>query len=718
MPGVFKDVFQYFTTTQPVNKQYNISLRAFSGSWNNQSSEVLGYNAIWDNSEYPSDTPTAFTVATSSIGDEHGGSITGHASPNFHSRDIYNSVHSTFYNKVGELNVGPTGLFQEIGTHYTYISDLFKEYDSYIINVDPSNYAYQLDREKFYGDYYEYWANRSLRNTKFGYYPRTFVNTVISESQFRDELQTGVPFYKKIKKAYPDMDRWFSTEARVISIPQRLFGTGIQPNTLRIESGSVIITDDGLGNLRDESRANHIISSSRSTLLDFDFANMFLIQKNRQLNNLNTSQSVIINSGSRYPNRLTVDRSWYGGNDFEIHRFHDRIDYGIKKAYIDFPGYLDRKNRVNKNPLLFTTKLNTLGNFSQSKDYSVYCRFRLPQSQSEYSAPYNWLFGKGKPHSIPNAVYPHTQSTYPRTPFQVKVWNDTGGVGDLVVGTYTIGGQGDTSLDGKVEFMKSDLEGQAFLTSSTSLNDGVWHDLVINSTGSKLEMWIDAQLVATSSAEDPHSPNPISGPIHYTPVDDYGNSYANNLWIAAGVDANYVASFENNTTGQLVQRGYNITKDVEAPCSCSIQNFKLWNKALNSNEISFLTNQISGSQTPYIGNVFYETGMVVITDPSSSYKKIPDNANIWFANQHEITEHEYLCTIDKSEFNVSTNPSLLANQLTKEFKPIVSSSAFTPYISTIGLYNNDNELLVIGKLGQALKKVSNYDINIVVRFDT
>ncbi len=198
MPGVFKDVFQYFTTTQPVNKQYNISLRAFSGSWNNQSSEVLGYNAIWDNSEYPSDTPTAFTVATSSIGDEHGGSITGHASPNFHSRDIYNSVHSTFYNKVGELNVGPTGLFQEIGTHYTYISDLFKEYDSYIINVDTSNYAYQLDREKFYGDYYEYWANRSLRNTKFGYYPRTFVNTVISESQFRDELQTGVPFYKKI----------------------------------------------------------------------------------------------------------------------------------------------------------------------------------------------------------------------------------------------------------------------------------------------------------------------------------------------------------------------------------------------------------------------------------------------------------------------------------------------------------------------------------------
>ena len=105
MPGVFKDVFQYFTTTQPVNKQYNISLRSFSGSWNNQSSEVLGYNAVWDNSEYPSDTPTAFTVATSSIGDEHGGSITGHASPNFHSRDIYNSVHSTFYNKVGELNV-------------------------------------------------------------------------------------------------------------------------------------------------------------------------------------------------------------------------------------------------------------------------------------------------------------------------------------------------------------------------------------------------------------------------------------------------------------------------------------------------------------------------------------------------------------------------------------------------------------------------------------
>ena len=73
--------------------------------------------------------------------------------------------------------------------------------------------------------------------------------------------------------------------------------------------------------------------SNKSPLLDFDFANMFLIQKNKHLSNLNTSQSIVINSGSRYPNRLTVDRSWFKGNDFEIHRFHDRIDYGTKMTY-------------------------------------------------------------------------------------------------------------------------------------------------------------------------------------------------------------------------------------------------------------------------------------------------------------------------------------------------------------------------------------------------
>ena len=61
---------------------------------------------------------------------------------------------------------------------------------------------------------------------------------------------------------------------------------------------------------------------------------------------------------------------------------------------------------------------------------------------------------------------------------------------------------------------------------------------------------------------------------------------------------------------------------------------------------------------------------------------------------------------------------LVLTLLTKEFKTLVSSSAFTPYITTVGLYNEQNELLVIGKLGQPLKKTKKYDINIVVRFDT
>ena len=231
-------------------------------------------------------------------------------------------------------------------------------------------------------------------------------------------------------------------------------------------------------------------------------------------------------------------------------------------------------------------------------------------------------------------------------------------------------------------------------------------------------MYLDATLVATSSASNPNSPNPIRHAIHYTPVDDYGNTLANNLWVGAAVETSYVNSQVNSSTGNTVQRGFQLSRTIQGPCSCSISNFKLWNRALNSDEITFLTNQKSGSLTPYVGNIFYENGLAIITNPSSSYREVPKACNMWLSNNNSITEHEYLCNIDKEEFNVSTNPSLLADQITKEFKPMVSSSAFTPYITTVGLYNNHNELLVIGKLGQPLKKTKKYDINIVVRFDT
>jgi hypothetical protein len=65
------------------------------------------------------------------------------------------------------------------------------------------------------------------------------------------------------------------------------------------------------------------------------------------------------------------------------------------------------------------------------------------------------------------------------------------------------------------------------------------------------------------------------------------------------------------------------------------------------------------------------------------------------------------------------NPSLrLDKDLNSEIPDTyVSNPSFTPYITTVGMYNNRGELLAIGKLGTPIKKRNDVDLTIIVRFD-
>ena len=47
----------------------------------------------------------------------------------------------------------------------------------------------------------------------------------------------------------------------------------------------------------------------------------------------------------------------------------------------------------------------------------------------------------------------------------------------------------------------------------------------------------------------------------------------------------------------------------------------------------------------------------------------------------------------------------------------VTGSAFQPYITTVGLYNDANELIAVGKMGQPIPKSANTEMTIVVKID-
>ena len=89
-----------------------------------------------------------------------------------------------------------------------------------------------------------------------------------------------------------------------------------------------------------------------------------------------------------------------------------------------------------------------------------------------------------------------------------------------------------------------------------------------------------------------------------------------------------------------------------------------------------------------------------------------------FKSVNTLYEHEVVCTIEKNKFNNTQNLSSLLyynNSLT--IKPYVSGSTFTPYITTIGLYNDNHDLVAVAKLATPLKKRKDVDVNVIIRFD-
>ena len=112
--------------------------------------------------------------------------------------------------------------------------------------------------------------------------------------------------------------------------------------------------------------------------------------------------------------------------------------------------------------------------------------------------------------------------------------------------------------------------------------------------------------------------------------------------------------------------------------------------------------------------------MIVISDMSGSYTNLLTDytLNLDATTEHNI--HNYQCVVEDEQFNMTYNPSARVNfdRNNPKLKGFATSSNFTPYITTIGLYNDFNELLAIAKLANPVKSPSDIDIVFNVQFDT
>ena len=89
--------------------------------------------------------------------------------------------------------------------------------------------------------------------------------------------------------------------------------------------------------------------------------------------------------------------------------------------------------------------------------------------------------------------------------------------------------------------------------------------------------------------------------------------------------------------------------------------------------------------------------------------------NISFNNTTELNSTIYFCRANNLEFNYSANPTYLdASKLVVKNNP---GDTPVSYITTIGMYSADNELLATAKLSEPLKKTPDDEFTLRVRLD-
>jgi len=89
--------------------------------------------------------------------------------------------------------------------------------------------------------------------------------------------------------------------------------------------------------------------------------------------------------------------------------------------------------------------------------------------------------------------------------------------------------------------------------------------------------------------------------------------------------------------------------------------------------------------------------------------------NVSFNNTTEINSSIYFCRVPHNMYNHSSNPTYLSSSTIR----VKSVNTDTPvsYITTIGLYSSDNELLAVAKLSEPLRKDPTNEITLRVRLD-
>lgn len=117
-----------------------------------------------------------------------------------------------------------------------------------------------------------------------------------------------------------------------------------------------------------------------------------------------------------------------------------------------------------------------------------------------------------------------------------------------------------------------------------------------------------------------------------------------------------------------------------------------------------------------VGDIIYTHGHVIITDETTAAELDVQTYTIGWQSSHTVYTHNYRCKVNESQLNYSQNACIKSGS-NGDVYDFATGSYFQPYVTTVGLYNDADELVAVGKLAQPVPKSRYTDMTFVVNFD-
>jgi len=495
-----------------------------------------------------------------------------------------------------------------------------------------------------------------------------------------------------------NVEKFIFMTASVFTIPYHEMGERIKPGTVTLSTyvtGSttnlsnanfdITSSDDGLGNLRDIYVNTGSFASSSRLQMYLTFNNEFRkFEDNRLLGTLKSSDSIkyVLNQADKLAMASNVKIETGVSVD---------VSGGTVFAPSGLSGYFTGSNssyiKIKDNPLFANVQRcdNWLLSFwikPVDLSSSGVILSKHSNTQEQYLDPVDSI----KKLREVNKLMPAPGNTIAnrRTPLHVSLIND------------------------ELHFQSSDGSNQLHISASTSYSDG-WAHIAIANSASLCQIHVNGTASGTSGKI----------PIQST---------ANSANLLIGTDS--LLSAGNYFNGNIAE-------------------VRLYDYEASQTHISSLANNdfYTGSlyQTNRIGNVFYRNGQIVVSSPMPKYHDmlftgsaaLPNSFQLTYKGQHTIYENEVMVRVPKGTFNVSTNPTSVYRPATginndcntdgggaetynrpgDYIKSGFISGTLSPYITTIGLYNDKGEMLAVGKLAEPVQKRDDIDMNFIIRWD-